>query len=161
MTLMQVIKRLEEVAMLQPPVQTIVENDVYRLNGMPDARYGVFAFTQGRHTSSLDSTLRYFSFTLMYVDRLTEDHGNEIAVQSTGHYVLDNICRTLAEEWDISEWVIQTYTQRFMDDCAGAMCEVTFGVPNEYGGGCAELYGDTGWQKTPIVVPDEEDEVNP
>lgn len=144
MTLYQAIKRMEEVAMQQPAVKSIVENDVYRLNGMPDAKYGVFAFTQGRHTATADSSIRYFSFTLFFVDRLTESHDNEIAVQSTGHFVLDNICRTLASEWDMSEWTIQTFTERFLDECAGAYCDVIVGVPVEYGGECAETYNEIG-----------------
>ena len=87
---------------------------------------------------------RRYTFTLFYVDRLTESHDNEIAVQSTGCFVLDNVCRTLAEEWDVSEWNIRTFTERFMDECAGAYCEVTFGVPVEYGGECAETYNEIG-----------------
>ena len=145
MTLSQVIRRLEEVALAQPPVKQIVENDAYRLNEMPDAQYGVFAFTQGRHTSSAGSPWRRYAFTIMYIDRLTESHDNEIAVQSLGHFVLDNIIRTIAQEWDVSDWVIQTFTQRFVDDCAGAYCEVSFNVPVEIGGECAEGYEDTGW----------------
>lgn len=144
MTLMQAIKRMEAVALEQPAVKSIVENDVYRLNGKPDAKYGVFAFTQGRHYSDASSPFRRYTFTLFFVDRLTESHDNEIAVQSTGCFVLDNICRTLASEWDVSEWNIRTFTERFMDECAGAYCEVTLGVPAEYGGECAETYEEIG-----------------
>lgn len=142
MTLQQVISKMESVALAQPAVRSVVENDVYRLNETPTARYGVFAFVQGRHQSSARSSLARFSFTIMYVDRLTESHDNEIQVQSTGHYVLDNICRTLAEEWDVSDWTIQVFTHRFADDCAGAYAEVVFGVPIEAGGLCAETYNE-------------------
>lgn len=155
MTLMQVIKRLEDVALAQPPVKQIIENDAYRLNGLPDAKYGVFAFTQGRHTASLGSSQLYYTFTLMYIDRLTESHDNEIYVQSTGVTVLDNICRTLALEWDITDWAIQTFTQRFLDDCAGAYVEVRIGVPVEYGGTCEEDFSDTGWGGDPEPEPEE------
>lgn len=140
MTLLQVIRHLEEVALAQPPVASIVENDAYRLNEQPDARYGVFAFTQGRHSGGATLGLRRYTFTLMYIDRLTEDHSNELEAQSTGDFVLDNILRTLAEEWEVSDWTIQTFTQRFADDCAGAYAEVTFGVPVG-SGDCAETYG--------------------
>lgn len=140
MTLLQVIRRLEEVALAQPPVASIVENDAYRLNELPDARYGVFAFTQGRHSGGATLGLRRYTFTLMYIDRLTEDHSNELEVQSTGDFVLDNILRTLADEWEVSDWTIQTFTQRFADDCAGAYAEVTLGVPVG-SGDCAEIYG--------------------
>lgn len=139
LTLLGVIRRMEEVALAQPPVASVIENDVYRLNELPDAKYGVFAFTQGRHQASADGTLKRYAFTLMYVDRLTEDHGNELQVQSTGDFVLDNILRTLAEEWEVSDWTTQTFTQRFADDCAGAYCEVLIGVP-VFAGDCAEYY---------------------
>lgn len=145
MTLAQVIARMEAVALSQPAVKQVVENDAYRLNELPDAKYGVFAFTQGRHTASAGSPWQRFAFTIMYIDRLTESHDNEIAVQSLGVFVLDNIIRTLAQEWDVSDWTTQTFTQRFVDDCAGAYAEVAFNVPIEVGGECAEGYEDTGW----------------
>lgn len=141
MTLLQVIRRLEAVALAQPAVRQVVENDAYRLNELPDAKYGVFAFTQGRHSASADNGLKRYAFTLMYIDRLTEDHGNELEAQSTGDFVLDNILRTLAEEWEVSDWTTQTFTQRFADDCAGAYTDVTFGVPMS-AGDCAEGYDD-------------------
>lgn len=142
-TLLGVIRRLEEVALAQPPVRSIVENDVYRLNELPDARYGVFAFTQGRHQKSADGTLNRYAFTLMYVDRLTESHDNELQAQSTGDFVLDNILRTLAQEWEVGTWTTQVFTQRFADDCAGAYCEVLIGVP-VFAGDCAEFYEEDG-----------------
>lgn len=141
MTLLQVIRRLEAVALAQPAVRQVVENDAYRLNELPDAKYGVFAFVQGRHQASADNGLKRYAFTLMYIDRLTEDHGNELEAQSTGDFVLDNILRTLAEEWEVSDWTTQTFTQRFADDCAGAYTDVTFGVPVS-AGDCAEGYDD-------------------
>lgn len=141
MTLLQVIRRLEAVALAQPAVRQVVENDAYRLNELPDAKYGVFAFVQGRHSASTDNGLKRYAFTLMYIDRLTEDHGNELEAQSTGDFVLDNILRTLAEEWEVSDWTTQTFTQRFADDCAGAYTDVTFGVPVS-AGDCAEGYDD-------------------
>lgn len=139
MTLLQVIRRLEEVALAQPAVASVVENDAYRLNALPDARYGVFAFVQGRHSGTTDNGLRRYAFTLMYIDRLTEDHGNELEVQSTGDGVLENILRTLADEWGVEEWTTQTFTERFADDCAGAFTEVSFLVPSS-AGQCAETF---------------------
>lgn len=142
MTLLQVIRRLEEVALAQPAVASVVENDADRLNALPDARYGVFAFVQGRHQASIENGLKRYAFTLIYIDRLTEDHGNELEAQSTGDFVLDNILRTLAEEWEVSAWTTQTFTQRFADECAGAYCDVILGVPVSSGGLCAETYNE-------------------
>ena len=44
MTLLEVIRTIEGMAMRQPTIHSIVRNDVFRLNALPDARYGVFAW---------------------------------------------------------------------------------------------------------------------
>ena len=62
MTLQQVIKAFEMVASQQPSVNMIVQNDIFRLNSKSDARYGVFGWTQGQHSSSADSSFFTFSF---------------------------------------------------------------------------------------------------
>ena len=42
MTLLELIKAMEVVASKQPSVKMVVENDIFRLNALADARYGVF-----------------------------------------------------------------------------------------------------------------------
>ena len=78
MTLLELIKAIETVASRQPSVKMVVENDVFRLNSRADARYGVFAFTQGQHTASVESSAISYAFTFFYVDRLTNDRSNEL-----------------------------------------------------------------------------------
>ena len=95
MTLVELIKTMEVVASHQPSVNMVVENDIFRLNAKSDARYGVFAFTQGQHTASVGSSLITYAFTLFYVDRLTNDRSNQIEIQSVGIQTLDNIIRRL------------------------------------------------------------------
>lgn len=131
MTLQQVIKAFEMVASQQPSVNMIVQNDIFRLNSKSDARYGVFGWTQGQHSSSADSSFFTYSFTFFYVDRLKNDVSNQIEVQSVGIQTLDNILRGL-EELDIfvgSPYSFQTFNQRFLDECAGVFCNVSLQVP--------------------------------
>lgn len=128
MTLLETIRIFEGVASRQPSVNMIVRNDVFRLNTIPDAKYGVFAWTQGQHEIRED--LQTFVFTFFYVDRLTADKGNEIEVQSVGVQTLGNILRSL-EDLGIfpGTWTAQTFNQRFLDECAGVFASVRLEVP--------------------------------
>lgn len=141
MTLLEYIRAVETAAMSQPSVNMIVRNDVFRLNACPDARYGVFAWTQGTHRETPDSGFIRYSLTLFYVDRLVSDKSNETEIQSTGISTLGNIIRTLADKGiETSECTYQTFNQRFMDECAGVFANVEFTVPA--GTMCAEGFGD-------------------
>lgn len=139
MTLEQTIRIIEQVAKAQPAIKTIVENDIYRLNSLPDVKYGVFAFLQNQHSADIDSDLMTYNFTLFYVDRLTADKGNQINVQSTGVAVLNNIIRTLADRFGIlatGGYSFQPFNQRFTDECAGVYTNVALQV--EIDGICEE-----------------------
>lgn len=138
MTLLQFIKILEGVAAKQPAVKMIVQDSVFRLNDNPADKYGAFVWTQGQHSEGLDSDFRTFRFSLFYVDRLLNDKSNQAEVQSTGVEVLSNVIRTLAEEFGVNEWSIDTFTQRFTDECAGAWATVSFLVP--IGGNCPAIF---------------------
>lgn len=143
MTLKEAIKVIELVASQQPSVNMIVENDVFRLNAKPDARYGVFAWLQGQHSASVDSNTISLQFTFFYVDRLTGDKGNQIEVQSAGIQTLDNILRRLDDlgMW-VSRYTFQTFNQRFVDECAGVFTNVTIDIP--ISSVCPESFADFG-----------------
>lgn len=142
MTLLEVIKAIELVASLQPSVNMVVRNDIFRLNSNSDARYGVFGWTQGQHSTSPDSNLITYSFTFFYVDRLQNDMENQIEVQSVGVQTLDNILRRLDEMgvYVDSAYTFQTFNQRFLDECAGVFCNVSLSVP--ISSVCAEAFAD-------------------
>lgn len=141
MTLSETIKAIELVAGGQPDVAMIVRNDIFRLNSLSDARYGVFGWTQGQHSEGTGSDLVTYAFTFFYVDRLTEDKGNEIEVQSVGIQTLGNIIRALDDRGLFaSDWTYTTFNQRFLDECAGVFTSVSFQVP--LAANCAELFGD-------------------
>ena len=142
MTLSEVIRVIEITASKQPAVNMIVENDIFRLNEAPDARYGVFAWLQGQHTGAVGDSLIRFRFTLFYADRLTADMANQVEVQSTGVEVLTNILRELDRQGVTvaDQYTFRTFNQRFHDDCAGVFCDVTFAVP--VGSVCGEGFAD-------------------
>ena len=142
MTLLELIKTIEVVASHQPSVKMVVENDVFRLNNRADARYGVFAFVQGLHNTSIDSSVISYTFTFFYVDRLKNDRSNQIEIQSVGIQTLDNIIRRLDDLGVYSEtgYSFQVFNQRFLDECAGVFCNVTLSVP--VGSTCPETFED-------------------
>ena len=142
MTLLELIRTIERVASHQPSIKMVVENDIFRLNNKADARYGVFAFVQGQHSTSADSSYITYAFTLYYVDRLKNDRSNQIEIQSTGIQTLDNIIRHLDELgiYNDSTYTFQVFNQRFMDECAGVFCNVNLSVP--VGSVCPENFGD-------------------
>lgn len=132
MTLLETIRTIETVALQQAAVQTVIENDVFKLNNIPNVRYGVFAFTQGQHTSTTDGPFTTYGFSFFYVDRLNEDASNQIQIQSTGERTLRNILLILnGEGVESSQYTIQPFNQRFTDECAGVYCTVSLSVPND------------------------------
>lgn len=140
MTLAQLITIIEGAARQQPSVQMIVQNDVFRINQAPSLKYGVFAWTQGQHSGSINGMPSY-SFTFFYVDRLKEDQSNQIEIQSVGCETLANILRTLDEyEIEVANYTMQTFNQRFTDECAGVFCNVSLSVQPV--SGCGEIYDD-------------------
>ena len=131
MTLLETIRSIERVAATQPVVNMIVRNDLFRLNAVPDAKYGVFAWLQDEHTANTDSSLISYSFTFFYVDRLTENKSNQMEVQSVGIETLDNIIRKLDDLGLVAEnnYSFRVFNQRFVDECAGVYCNVSLSVP--------------------------------
>ena len=141
MTLEQLIETIEMVAMQQPSVNMIVRSEVFRINSAPSLKYGVFAWTQGQHTGSVSGMMKY-SFTFFYVDRLLEDLSNQIEVQSVGCETIGNILRMLDEyDIEVADYTMQTFNQKFTDECAGVFCNVSLSVPAT--SLCAEDFTDS------------------
>ena len=142
MTLLETIKAMEVIASKQPSVKMVVENDIFRLNAKADARYGVFSFVQGEHSTSINTNVVTYAFTLFYVDRLKNDRSNQLEIQSVGIQTLDNIIRTLDEIGIYADNAdsFQVFNQRFVDECAGVMCRVSLSVP--FGSVCSEQFAD-------------------
>ena len=128
MTLAQLIRLFEGIAQEQPSINMIVQNDVFRINSAPSLKYGVFAWTQGQHSGSING-MQTYSFSLFYVDRLLEDQSNQIEIQSVGCETIGNILRALDDyDVEVGNYTIQTFNQRFTDECAGVFCNVSLSV---------------------------------
>lgn len=126
MTLLELLKKITDIAEEQPQINTLVEHDIYRLNELVDVEYGVFAYTQGSHTSSVDRDNITYNFTFFYVGRLTDNRDNMTVLQSEAIEVLENILYTLWSEADVAigDYSFQPFNRRFLDDCAGCWVEV-------------------------------------
>lgn len=130
MNLIQVIRTIERTAAVQPPIGSIVRNDVFRMNASPAVRYGAFAWLQGEHSTDTEGDLITYDFTFFYVDRLTFNKANEMEIQSVGIEVLENILLELERLGLASgSHTFRTFNQRFSDECAGVFCRVALEVP--------------------------------
>lgn len=141
MTLSETIRLIEIIASHQPSVNMIVQNDIYRLNHCPSAKYGVFGWLQDQHSGDIRNGMNTFAFTFFYVDRLTDDKSNQIEIQSVGFETLSNIIKQLDERGlDIESFTYQTFNERFQDLCAGGFARVTINVADSLP--CAEAFAD-------------------
>lgn len=122
MRLIEIVDIIEGAARRQFPVKSVLQNDIFEINSVPNLKYGVFAWTQQMHTGNIDADTTDFNFSLFYVDRLRVDKANELEVQSEAVDVLRNVLKILAQvpEIEVSSYTIQTFRQRFTDECAGA-----------------------------------------
>ena len=131
MTLEETIRTLEAVALQQQSVAMVIDNDIFKLNTIPNAKYAVFAYTQGEHLTSVSGDLATYRLTLFYVDRLLADKSNQTQIQSTGTQVLRNILTMMSElDFQVDNMPIQPFTQQFVDECAGVYCAVAIGAAN-------------------------------
>lgn len=139
MTLRDIIKVIEKVAAEQPSVNLIVQNDIFRINEVTDAKYGAFAWEQTSHTGSVNSDWMHYGFRFVFADRLTEDRGNRLEVQSNAMDTLRNIMSKLSDLGIFAgAYSIQPFMQKFKDECSGAFCTLTIDAP--VSGTCAEEY---------------------
>lgn len=130
MTLLDIIRSIERIVATQPNIHTIVRNDVYKLNSIPDVKYGVIAWTQGTHQMDYRSGMATYQIYLFYIDRKSDRSNIETEIVSFGVQVLNNIIFTLsAQDIFIDEAQVQPFTQRFADDCAGAYVTLNIQVP--------------------------------
>lgn len=134
MTLYELIRAIERIAAEQPSVNMIVENDMFKLEDEPSAKYGVFGFRQVEHTASVDSALVQYGFEFYYADRLEDDRSNQVEVQSVGLQTIENIVRRLVEEEGvvITECRYTPFRQKFVDVCSGVICALSIGAVRDY-----------------------------
>lgn len=143
MTLKEITRAIESVALNQPAINMVVRNDIFRLNTYPKAKYGVFGWTQQQHQEDMDTDMVTYNFTFFYVDRLNEKRTNEVDIQSVGMTTLSNIIRALQTMGIYTDtWEYQTFNQRFHDECAGVFCNIPLQVNVNYV--CEEIFPNGG-----------------
>lgn len=151
MTLQEIIKILQDIALTQPNVRSVGEGDIYdTLNAEGSTRYAYFFITQNKHTQTED--VDRYSLNVFYIDRLEDDKSNKLQIQSIGKEVLSNIFNTFADDFDadFSGVDFQVFTERFSDYCAGVYATVTFEVMRD--GSCPDYYGDKYVPFIPIKI---------
>ena len=142
MTLFNVIRGLERIALTHPNIRTAEDGSIYDIaNANPSIKYGAFVVTQNVHRQ--DEQFDHYGLTLFYFDRLIDDmDSNRLQIQSFGKQVLGNIIHVFCDQYDIDLPTITytTWTQRFADLCAGCYAQFEFDVPLDYL--CPEDYED-------------------
>lgn len=140
MTLIDIIRRLERIIAAQPNIHTLVRNDVYKLDKIPDVRYGVVAWVQGVHQMDYRNRMATYQLYLYYIDRNTDRPNTATEIVSFGTQILNNIILTFSgENIYIDVASIQPFEQKFVDDCAGAYATLNIQVPIDT---CIEDYRD-------------------
>lgn len=121
MTLYQVVKGLEEIALEHPNIRTADDGSVYDImNANPSVKYGAFVVTQTTHRQN--EQFDYYGLVIFFIDRLVDNlDGNRLQIQSIGKQVLGNIINTFCNENDVDvpSVTFTPFTQRFADECAG------------------------------------------
>lgn len=132
MTLYDLTKKIHAIFASNPNVRTVIEGDVYELNSIPDAEFGVGVITNNTSTLMTDEYVQY-GFNLFAVDRLTSDDSNRLDVQSWAVQLLKDVISQLDEIgiFAVNEWQVQTFKERFAQSCSGAYVTVSFRVPYE------------------------------
>lgn len=140
MTLIEIIKILQDIALTQPNVRTATNGDIYEvMNGNPSVKYGVFHITQNTHQSYDDYDT--YGLNLFYLDRNEDDDANTLQIQSIGKEVIDNIVKIFCEGFDADFPTITftPFTQRFDDDTAGVFANIQLEVYKDWN--CADIIG--------------------
>ena len=138
MTLKQLMVNVNQLAINEKIINfAAAGNDIYALNGLNVDGYPIlFTCPAGRHLVN-DNTTSY-SVTLFYIDRLLDDHSNDIEVFSTAIEQLKNLILKI----DDLEGVLQVKDgyyitnfetdERLNDRCGGAYAEVEIVTNNTY-----------------------------
>lgn len=131
MTLYDVIKGLERIALTHPNIRTAKDGSVYEImNANPSVTYGAFVVTQNTHRQT--EQFDYYGLTLFYIDRLKDDmDSNRLQIQSFAKQVLGNIIHVFCNEYDLDVPTItyQSFTQKFADETAGQYAQFELEVP--------------------------------
>lgn len=140
MTLYQLTKALESIALTHPNIRTAKDGSIYKImNDDPSVTYGVFIVTQNRHRQT--EMFDYYGLTLFFVDRLVSNReDNRLQIQSIAKQLLGNIIATFCETYDVDFPMItyQPFTEKFKDETAGQYAQFELEIPRDII--CAETF---------------------
>lgn len=141
-TLYSLTQLIKDIAQTQPNVRTVFEGNIYdSLNTNKSVKYDAVCLTQGTHRETEDTYI--YNFNFMWVSRLQDNlEENRLQAQSLGIQVISNILKILEDKYniEIGEHTYQTWTQQFLDETAGVLCNVELTVYKDWN--CADMYGD-------------------
>ena len=159
MTLLNVIDTIKMFALKHPNINSAYEGNIYDImNANPQQKYASVVLTQQSHTQ--DDMYDHYGFNIFYIDRLVDDlEENRLQIQSTGKNMLSNIIKAFCEEFDAEcdNISYQTFTERFVDECAGVYCTITIDMVKDIY--CTEKYWNESWVTPMIVVRNQDKSV--
>lgn len=141
MTLYQITKAIETIALTHPNIRTATDGSIYTImNANPSVKYGTFIVTQNQHRQT--EMFDVYGLTLFYVDRLVDNReDNRLQIQSIGKQVLGNIIQAFCETYDVDFPLVVRYTpftEKFKDECAGMYAQIEIEVVKD--NNCAETF---------------------
>lgn len=130
MTLYEIIRQMQKLALTAPNVRTAADGDVYAgLNDNPELKYGVFFITQNTHQEYED--MDRYGLTLFYIDRLDDTlEDNRLQIQSIGKEVISMVIKDFCEEYNLDFPTVNytPFTQKFKDLTAGVFAQINIEV---------------------------------
>ena len=128
MFLKDLIEFVKKEAGKVPNVNTVIVGDVLRLNNS-DVEYSAIVIVPT--TADFDS----YELTIFYADKVSDDEGNVVDIQSHSVEVIKNIAGKIknADFDDVTEVEIdkfELFTQRFNALCAGCFASITVSYDN-------------------------------
>lgn len=133
----ELIERLTDIAKSQPSVNAVAEGNIYELlnsGGEVEKYAAVIVFIDN---IVIEDDRCETSLVMYYVDRLTKDRKNRLAIQDTAIETLHNIIASLDSDYEVTE-TYTPFTERFTDVCAGAYVRLTL---TDDLNNCFETYG--------------------
>lgn len=133
MNILQLNDILKAVSMKVPTVNSYYSRDVYEVWNTTEVKYGSMAFNL-QNTRQTDKS-RTFEGVLYYADRLTEDNSNFLDIYADADNAIANVLFELKDmteetEFEIGDFQIVHFQQKFADMLAGGYATITITVSN-------------------------------
>lgn len=134
MTLLQVIRQLERIALTQHNVRYAADGDIFKdLNSNQSVKYDVVYLTQNQHQS--EGEFDRYNLNIFYISRLENmDGDNTLQIQSIGKEVIENMVKIFCDQFDADVYGTtywQAFKQKFADETAGIYCIIVLEVPKD------------------------------